>query len=211
MCATLVKTFIEYFTHPPQGAPRCRSGGVKFSHAKELQMERDNLIKEIKKVYSAHDALLEHVGANSVPNAKRKLDRERAEFERTKGQLQEVVNALEVDNWRNAVTRAKSLLNKLEREGLPVWLRSISPHWVGKVPPNQYKYWLRFCREQFLVALGQLQSDAELGLEVDIEGTLDAMKEVYLTQKPAEFVEAVSDYIAQEVFIEEDNEGEEEN
>jgi hypothetical protein len=163
------------------------------------------------KIERDKDSLLDHIGANTVPNAKRKLNRERAEFERTKRQLQEVVNALEVDNWRNAVTRAKSLLNKLEREGLPVWLRTISPYWVGRVPPNQYKYWLRFCREQFLVALGQMQTDAELGLEVDIEGTLEAMREVYLNQKPADFVEAVSDYIAQEVFVEEDNEGEEES
>jgi hypothetical protein len=168
-------------------------------------------IEWMSKLHRSHDELLNHVGADNVLNAKRKINRERAEFEKTKEQLQEVVNALEVDNWRNAVARAKSLLNKLEREGLPVWLRSISPHWVGKVPPNQYKYWLRFCREQFLVALGQLQTDAELGLEVDIEATLEAMREVYMNQKPADFVEAVSDYIAQEVFVEEDNEGEEES
>jgi hypothetical protein len=164
-------------------------------------MERDNLIREIKKVYNAHDSLLEHVGANTVPNAKRKLDRERAEFERTKSQLQEVVNALEVDNWSNAVVRAKSLLNKLAHEAMPIWLRSVSPYWVGRVAPNQYKYWLRFCREQFLVALTQLQMDAELGLEVNVEGAIEEMKEIYLSSKPADFVEAVSDFISQEVTI----------
>lgn len=167
-------------------------------------MDRDKFLLEMNKVFDSHGELLEHIGANNVPNAKRRIDRERAEFERTKGQLQEVVNALEVDNWRNAVVRAKSLLEKLEREGLPVWLRSISPYWVGKVPPNQYKHWLRFCREQFLVALGQLQADAELGLEVDLEATLEAMREVYLNHKPADFVEAVADYLAQEVDLEEE-------
>jgi hypothetical protein len=169
-------------------------------------MERNNLLNEIKKVYNAHDALLEHVGASNVPNAKRKLDRERAEFERTKGQLQEVINALEVDNWFNAVVRAKSLLDKLEREGLPIWLRSISPAWVGKVAPSSYKRWLTFCREQFLVALGQLQSDAELGLDVNVEEQLEEMKKCYLTNLPGEFVEAVSAYISVDIDEEYDDE-----
>lgn len=158
-------------------------------------MDKDNLIKEIKKVYTNHDALLAHIGANNLPNAKKKLNRERAEFERTKNQLQEVVNALEVDNWRNAVVRAKSLLDKLEREGLPAWLRTISPAWVGKIPPSSYKRWLHFCREQFLVALGELQHDVELGLEVNVEEQLELMKDYYLTHSPGEFVEEISQYI----------------
>lgn len=158
-------------------------------------MDKDNLIKEIKKVYTNHDALLAHIGANNLPNAKKKLNRERAEFEKTKNQLQEVVNALEVDNWRNAVVRAKSLLDKLEREGLPVWLRTISPAWAGKIPPSSYKRWLGFCREQYLVALGELQHDVELGLEVDVDAEIEKMKEFYLTSSPGDFVEAVSQYI----------------
>lgn len=169
-------------------------------------MDRDKFIGEMSKVFDSQSELLAHIGANNVPNAKRKIQRERAEFERTKGQLQEVVNALEVDNWRNAVVRAKSLLDKLEREGLPVWLRSISPAWIGKIAPSSYKRWLHFCREQFLVALGQLQADAELGLEVDIEVELENMKNYYLTHSPAEFVEAVSQYIAPDYDEEGENE-----
>ena len=160
--------------------------------------------KNASRVERDKNSLLEHIGAGTVPNAKRKIDRERAEFERTKGQLQEVVNALEVDNWRNAVTRAKSLLNKLEREGLPVWLRSISPAWAGKVAPSSYKRWITFCREQFLVALGQLQTDAELGLEVNVEEEIDNMRKFYLKNLPGDFVEAVSAYITLD-----DNESEE--
>jgi len=162
-------------------------------------MDRDKFIGEIHKVYDSQTELLEHIGANNVPNAKRKIQRERAEFERTKGQLQEVVNALEVDNWRNAVVRAKSLLDKLEREGLPIWLRSISPAWVGKVAPSSYKRWLTFCREQFLVALGQLQTDAELGLDVNVEEQLEEMRKCYLGSLPGEFVEEVSAYISEDV------------
>ena len=162
-------------------------------------MDRYKFIGEVNKVFDSQSELLEHIGANNVPNATRKIQRERAEFERTKGQLQEVVNALEVDNWRNAVIRAKSLLDKLEREGLPIWLRSISPYWPGKVAPSSYKRWLTFCREQFLVALGELQRDAELGLEVDVEEQLEAMKQCYLHKLPGEFVEAVSEYISGEV------------
>jgi hypothetical protein len=158
-------------------------------------MEEDKLIREMRKVFKTHHDLLEHVGADNVGNAKKKIDRERAEFQRTKEQLQEVVNALDVDNWRNAVVRAKTLLSKLEKEGLPVWLRSISPYWVGKVAPSSYKYWHRFCKEQFLVALGQLQEDIELGLEVDLEEQIELMKGVYLNSRPEEFVEAVSAYI----------------
>lgn len=158
-------------------------------------MERDSLIKEIKRVYNAHDSLLEHIGANNVTNAKRKIDRERAEFERTKGQLQEVVNALDVDNWRNAVVRAKTLLSKLEKEGLPVWLRSMSPYWIGKVAPTQYRMWHRSCKEQFLVALGELQYDAELGLEVDIEAEIDTLKDIYLENRPEVFIEEVAKYL----------------
>ena len=173
-------------------------GGSKNYNAKE-QMNEPNLVKEAKKICNSHNALLNYIGANTVPNAKRKIDRERKEFEHTKLQLQEVVNALEVDNWRNAVVRAKSLLNKLEREALPAWLRSISPYWPGKVAPSSYRRWLTFCREQFLVALGELQRDAELGLEVNIEEQLEAMKQCYLGSLPGEFVEAVSEYISGDI------------
>lgn len=158
-------------------------------------MDKDNLIKEIKKVYTNHDALLAHIGANNLPNAKKKLNRERAEFERTKNQLQEVVNALEVDNWRNAIVRAKSLLDKLEREGLPAWLRTISPAWVDKIPPSSYKRWLHFCREQFLVALGELQAEAELFPDLDVDKELEILRELYMTLPPGEFVERVSQFV----------------
>ena len=161
-------------------------------------MEEDTLIREMRQVFQKHNDLLEHVGADNVGNAKKKIDRERAEFLRTKEQLQEVVNALDVDNWRNAVVRAKTLLSKLEKEGLPVWLRSISPHWVGKIAPSSYRYWHRFCKEQFLVALGQLQDDIELGLEVNLEEQIELMREVYLTERPEVFVEAVAEYIQEE-------------
>jgi hypothetical protein len=161
-------------------------------------MEEDRLIREMRKVFKTHNDLLEHVGADNVGNAKKKIDRERAEFERTKEQLQEVVNALDADNWRNAVVRAKGLLNKLEREALPTWLRSISPFWVGKVAPSSYKRWHTFCREQFLVALGELQHDVELGLEVDVEEQLEEMRKCYLGSLPGEFVEQVSAYVTAE-------------
>lgn len=161
-------------------------------------MEEDRLIREIRKVFSTHHELLQHVGADNVGNAKKKIDRERAEFARTKEQLQEVVNALDADNWRNAVVRAKSLLNKLEREALPLWLRSISPFWVGRIAPSSYKHWHTFCREQFLVALSQLQSDVELGIETDVEREIESMKRFYLTRLPGEFVDAVSAYVTEE-------------
>lgn len=159
------------------------------------KMQADNVINK-----KAKDELLQHIGASTVPNAKRKLTAERLEFERTKEQLCHVVNALDADNWRNAVVRAKSLLNKLEREALPTWLRSISPYWVGKIAPSSYKRWHTFCREQFLVALGELQHDVELGLEVVVEEQLEAMRQCYMTSLPGEFVEQVSAYITEEIY-----------
>lgn len=162
------------------------------------KMQADNLIDR-----EAKEELLQHIGANTVPNAKRKITAERLEFERTKGQLCEVVNALDADNWRNAVVRAKSLLNKLEREALPTWLRSISPHWVGKIAPSSYKRWHTFCREQFLVAIGELQYDVELGLDVNVEEQLEEMRKCYLSSLPGEFVEAVSAYITEGIDEEE--------
>lgn len=165
------------------------------------------MFKRFVDLHQPHMELLGHIGANNVPNAKKRITRERKEFEKTKDQLKEVVNALEVDNWRNAVFRAKSLLDKLEQQSLPVWLKSISPAWVTKVTPSSYKRWLNFCREQYLVALGQLQMDVELGLDVDVEEQIAAMKEVYLTEQPGEFVEAVSRYIT--VSNDEEYEGDE--
>lgn len=161
-------------------------------------MEEDRLIREMKQVFKKHHDLLSHVGADNVPNAKRRLDRERAEFLRTKSQLQEVVDALDVDNWKNAVVRAKSLLEKIEKDGLPVWLRSISPYWIGKVSPSQYRMWHRNCKEQFLVALGQLQEDALLGLDVDLEKEVAILKEIYLGNRPEFFIEAVAEYLTSE-------------
>jgi len=162
------------------------------------KMEEDKLIREMRQVFQKHNDLLEHVGADNVGNAKKKIDRERAEFQRTKEQLQAVVNALDVNNWHNAVVRAETLLSKIKKDGLPVWLRSISPHWVGKIAPSSYRYWHRFCKEQFLVALGQLQDDIELGLEVNLEEQIELMREVYLTERPEVFVEAVAEYIQEE-------------
>lgn len=151
--------------------------------------------EEWLRYYDEKIELLGFIGANSVPKAKAKLGRERSEFLKTKSQLQKVVNALETDNWSNAVLKAESLLNKIKKDGLPVWIRTISPYWPGKVSPSSYRRWLHFCQEQFLIGLGQLQSDIEVGLDVDFEGELEAMKCVYLSELPGEFIEAVSSYI----------------
>ena len=166
--------------------------------SKEIDKVKLMLDKIATKGEGAHQerlALLELIGAKTVPNAKSKLAKERREFEHTKSQLQEVVNALEVDNWRNAVVRAKSLLDKLEREGLPSWLRTISPAWVDKIPPSSYKRWLHFCREQFLVALGELQAEAELFPDLDVDKELEILRELYLTLPPGEFIERISQFV----------------
>lgn len=160
--------------------------------------------KNTAKLERDKNTLLNHIGAKTVPNAKRMLDRERAEFARTKEQLGEVVQSLDVDNWRNAVLRAKSLLNKLEREALPTWLKTISPYWIGKVNPNRYKFWMNCCREQFLVALAELQNDVELGLEVNVEEEIEEMRKYYLESQPGDFIEAIARYVTSDENNEED-------
>ena len=171
----------------------------------KIKQMLERAAKKSAKTEREKKTLLDYIGASTVPNAKRKIDRERIEFERTKTQLQEVVNALEVDNWRNAVVRAKSLLDKLEREGLPKWLMTISPAWVDKIPPSSYKRWLNFCREQFLVALGELQAEAEIFPDLDVEKELEILRELYLTLPPGEFIERISQFVTSE----EDDLGEE--
>ncbi len=165
---------------------------------KKSDDDSEFLVKQVQAMVRRHQDLLDHVGAETVPNAKRKIDRERLEFEKTKVQLQEVVNALDVDNWRNAVVRAKSLLNKLEKDSLPKWLHTISPAWVGKIPPSQYKRWLHFCREQFLVALGEFQAEAEMFPDFDLEAELERMKDAYMTLSPGEFIEEISQFVFQD-------------
>jgi len=154
-------------------------------------MNREQWIK----IFDEKTELLGYIGANSVPKAKAKLGRERAEFLKTKQQLQEVVNALETDNWSNAVLKAQSLLNKIKRDGLPIWIRSISPYWHNKITPSSYRRWLNFCQEQFLVALYQLHQDVELDLDVNFEEQIESIREVYLTSLPGDFIETVSQYV----------------
>ena len=166
-------------------------------------MEEDRLIREMRNVFKKHQDLLKHVGADNVGNAKKRINRERAEFLRTKERLQEVVDALDVDNWRNAIVKAKSLLDKLEKDGLPVWLRSMSAYWIGKVAPTQYRMWHRNCKEQFLVALGELQYDAEIGLEVDIEKEVESLREIYLQNRPEVFIESIAQYLTSDPDSEE--------
>lgn len=161
-------------------------------------MNRD----EWMRYYDEKHELLNFIGANSVPKAKAKLGRERRKFEDVKNQLKHVVDALEVDNWMNGVVRAKSLLKYLEKSQFPQWLLTISPHWIDNVSPSTYKSWLRFCQEQFLVALSFMESEKEQFPDYDIDADLEVLKEAYLQQSPADFIKDVSRYIT--VDLEED-------
>jgi hypothetical protein len=158
-------------------------------------MDRD----EWMRYYDEKHELLSFIGANSVPKAKAKLGRERRDFEEVKGQLKQVVEALEVDNWRNGVVRAKSLLKYLEKTQFPQWLLTVSPYWIDKVSPSTYKSWLRFCQEQFLVALSSMQSEKEQFHDYDIDADLEVLKKAYLYQLPGDFIKDVSNYISVEM------------
>jgi hypothetical protein len=151
---------------------------------------------------TANEDLLSHIGANTVPNAKRKLDAERREFEQTKEQLLNVVDALEVDNWRNAIVRAKSLLNKLEQNRMPKWLLVPSRAWEGTVPPTQFRTWLRFCQEQFMLVLSEMELQAEQDPDYDIIEQLDTAKELYHTREPGRFVQECADFVLGETDFE---------
>lgn len=148
-----------------------------------------------EKYRAASEELLGHIGAKTVPNAKRKIDAERREFQETKEQLCHVVEALEVDNWRNAVVRAKSLLNKLEQNRMPKWLLTVSPAWTNTVRPSQFKYWLRFCQEQFLLFLSELECIAEQDPDFNVEEQVEKARAFYFENEPGTFVLEVADFV----------------
>ncbi len=166
-----------------------------MSDADKIKKLLSKLEQNAEKHRAANEDLLGHIGAKTVPNAKRKLDAERREFEQTKEQLCHVVDALEVDNWRNAVVRAKSLLNKLEQNRMPKWLLTVSPAWPQTVRPSQYKYWLRFCQEQFLLLLSELEMIAETDPEFDVEEQLEKARVFYFENEPGKFVQEVADFL----------------
>ncbi len=147
------------------------------------------------KIFDERQELLEVIGVKSVNRARVKLDNERREFETTKTQLKEVVDALEVDNWRNAVVRAKSLLDKLEQNRMPKWLLTISPAWVNVVRPSDYKRWQRYCQEQFLLLLSEMETIHEQDPTFDIDVAIEQVRDFYLSNSPGKFVEEVSDYV----------------
>lgn len=155
----------------------------------------ERMDKSSEKYRAASEELLGHIGARTVPNAKRKIDAERREFQETKEQLCHVVEALEVDNWRNAVVRAKSLLNKLEQNRMPKWLLTVSPAWADTVRPHQFKYWLRFCQEQFLLFLSELENIAEKDSSFDVEEQLEKARIFYFENEPGTFVQEVADFV----------------
>lgn len=177
-----------------------------FTNQSIFTMNRQEAKDYIDSVCDGHTELLQHVGADNNTNAKRKIDKERRSFERIKAQLRKVVDALEADNWSNAVIVAERLLGQLTRTNLPTWLNSIPPNWIGKVTPTSYRRWNSFCKEQFLVALADLQNDAELGLEVDIEANIEEMRISYLSDGPAIFVEKVGRFCTGDFEEKEDNE-----
>jgi len=158
-------------------------------------MDSEDLVQWLRKREREHREVLDHIGADNVTNAKRKINAERREFEKTKEQLRNVVDALEVDNWRNAVVRAKSLLNKLEQNRMPKWLLTMSPAWSKTVRPAQYKYWLRFCQEQFLLLLSELELIAESDPEFNVEEQLERARVFYFENEPGKFIQEVADFL----------------
>ena len=190
----------------------------KMSNTDERMEQFDTWASEFKdalksalvsadKAIKQKNQLLTHIGANNIHNAKSNISAERRMFEAAKEQLKQVVDALEVDNWRNAVVRAKTLLDRIEKCQFPKWLLTISPEWIGKVPPSQYKTWLRFCKEQYLVALGQMEEEKELDPTYDIEEDLQELQEVYLNELPQVFVNKIAKYIR---FVNNESEEDEE-
>jgi len=177
-----------------------------FTDQSIFTMNRHEAKDYIDSICDSHTELLQHVGADNNTNAKRKIDKERRSFDRIKAQLKKVVDALEADNWSNAVIVAERLLGQLTRTNLPSWLNSIPPSWIGKVSPTSYRRWNSFCKEQFLVALADIQNDAELGLEVDIEANIEEMRISYLNDNPATFVEKVGRFCTGEFEVKKEDE-----
>jgi hypothetical protein len=165
-------------------------------------MDAEDLVQWLRKSDREHKEVLDHIGADNVTNAKRKITSERREFEKTKEQLRNVVDALEVDNWRNAVVRAKSLLNKLEQNRMPKWLLVPSRAWEGTVPPTQFRTWLRFCQEQFMLVLSEMELQSEQYPDYDIIEQMEIAKELYHTREPGKFVQECADFVLGETEFE---------
>jgi hypothetical protein len=154
-------------------------------------MKREDWIR----MYDERHELLDIIGAKSVNRARVKLDNERKGFLETKNQLLTVIEALEVDNWRNAVVRAKSLLDKLEQNQMPKWLRSVSPAWSGKVRPTEYSRMKRLCQEHYLMLLGEWEAMALIDPTFNVEEQERLAEEFYLTNLPGQFVDEVAAYV----------------
>lgn len=161
--------------------------------------------EEWLRVFDERGELLEIIGAKSVNRAKVKLDNERKEFNLTKEQLRLVVEALDVDNWKNAIVRAKALLDRLEKNRMPQWITTISPHWKGVIRPTQYKACLRFCQDQFLQLWAEMEAQKAIDPDFDIDSEMEKVKQTFLTTAPGQFVELIADFI-QAPYLEGDEE-----
>ena len=142
------------------------------------------------------EELLKEVGASTVPNAITKLRKERKNAKALEDQHQKVLDALEVDNWMNAVRRAGHLREKVEKDILPNWILVVPPSWCDseKVSHKDYKKWLRFCQEQFLTVLVEMEEEKKLFPDFDQTSQVNNAKHLFISTLPWEFVDGCSEF-----------------
>jgi len=142
------------------------------------------------------EELLREVGASTVPNAITKLRKERKDAKAVKEQYQKVLDALEVDNWMNAVRRASHLRETVEKEVLPNWILAVPPSWCDseKVNHKDYKKWLRFCQEQFSTVLVEMEEEKKLFPDFDQTEQISNAKNLFVTTLPWEFIDGCSEF-----------------
>jgi hypothetical protein len=80
--------------------------------SKQKRLYGEKALEDITSVVQNYHLLLDQFPADNVPNAIKVIKTFRENISELYKQNQEMMQALECDNWKNAVTRAKRLMAK---------------------------------------------------------------------------------------------------
>jgi hypothetical protein len=154
-------------------------------------------IEDVAHFLDEVQGLLDEIGASNINNAVTKISAERKnhkkELQKKTEQLDKLVDAIGVDNWFNAIRKVSSLLDKETRQ-LPKWIQVVPPSWCGEVNHKEYKKWLRFCQEQFLSVLDEMEEEQKHEQDFDLEEQINSAKELFATSLPWEFIDECSEF-----------------
>jgi len=137
--------------------------------------------------------LLDEIGASNINNAITKIKAERKNHQKKAEQLSKLIDAIGTDNWLNAIRRISSLADK-EVQALPKWIQVVPPSWSDKVNHKDYKKWLRFCQEQFLTVLSEMEEEQKYEQDFDLAEQVNNARELFATSLPWQFIDECSEF-----------------